>query len=120
MGPGMLPRMIQRYLFGLLLLVFLHVFCVPDTSARPFRLATLPDRGAKFGCGTCHVRADGGGPRNPFGRSWENVVMKSGDKYNVALGAMDSDTDSFSNDREFEAGTHPGDPRSKPSGQAAK
>ena len=87
-----------------------------SAQAKPFRLGVLPDKGAKFGCGTCHVNQAGGGPRNSFGQDYEKVGMKAGEKYTQDLGAMDSDKDSTTNDQEFKAGTNPGDPSSKPAG----
>jgi hypothetical protein len=83
-------------------------------QARPFRKGVLPDKGETFGCATCHLDPAGGGPRNPFGRDYERVAIKAGDKYISELGAMDSDKDGATNDEEFAAGTHPGDPASKP------
>jgi hypothetical protein len=82
-------------------------------SARPFRLGKLPDKGDNFSCGTCHVNPNGGGARNPFGKDYAKVGMKAGDKYTKDLGEKDSDKDGISNDKEFEAGTNPGDSDSK-------
>ncbi|MFC1825586.1 thrombospondin type 3 repeat-containing protein [Thermodesulfobacteriota bacterium] len=92
----------------------LSLTAVPNVSARPYRLGKIPDKGAKFGCGTCHVNPAGGGPRNPFGTGYEKVGLRAGDKYTSELGSMDSDGDGCSNDQEFAAGTNPGDPQSKP------
>jgi hypothetical protein len=83
-------------------------------QAKPFRMGVLPDKGAKFGCGTCHVNPAGGGQRNPFGQDYEKVGIKAGDKYTQDLGAMDSDKDGATNNQEFSAGTHPGDAGSTP------
>jgi hypothetical protein len=85
-------------------------------QAKPFRMGLLPDKGAKFGCGTCHVNPAGGGPRNSFGQDYDKVGIKAGEKYTQDLGAMDSDKDGATNDQEFSAGTNPGDPSSKPAG----
>jgi hypothetical protein len=95
--------------------VFFTFTAVSDVSARPYRLGKIPDKGAKFGCGTCHVNQAGGGQRNPFGSDYGKVGLSAGDKYTDKLGAMDSDGDGHSNDQEFKAGTNPGDPKSKPS-----
>lgn len=108
-------RQATRYgLCGLLALAFLLVFVGSEASARPFRMGFLPDKGEKFGCATCHVKREGGGEKNAFGQSWGKVALKAGDKYTEKLGGMDSDGDGFTNDQEFKAGTHPGDPKSKP------
>jgi len=82
--------------------------------SRPHRSALLPDGGANFGCATCHVDPAGGGARNPFGQDWGNIAIPAGDTYVATLAGRDSDDDSFTNDEEFDANTHPGDPNSKP------
>lgn len=98
--------------------VALALLLLPATgTARPFRMAGLPDAGAAFQCAVCHVTRSGGGPRTPFGRDWEKLAMPA-ERYTEALGARDSDGDGFSNDVEFREKTNPGDPASKP-GKAA-
>jgi hypothetical protein len=87
-----------------------------SADGRPFRIAKTPDKGRNFGCATCHINPNGGGERNPFGRDYEKLGLKAGDKYTEDLGKLDSDGDGFTNDEEFAAGTHPGDPESKPKG----
>ncbi len=81
---------------------------------RPFRVDRLPDGGKNFSCGTCHINPGGGGARNLFGRDWEAIALPAGDRYIPAIANRDSDGDGFTNDEEFDAGTHPGDPESKP------
>lgn len=81
---------------------------------RDFRPALLPDKGANFGCATCHISPAGGGARNAFGRDWEAIAIPKGDKYVPELASKDSDGDGFTNDEEFKAGKHPGDANSKP------
>lgn len=84
-------------------------------SGKPFRLKKIPDEGKNFGCLTCHLEP-GGGNRNPFGKDYEKIAVRAGDKYTPELGQIDSDGDGFSNDQEFSANTNPGDPQSKPGG----
>jgi len=83
-------------------------------SSRSFRIGKIPDKGKGFGCATCHISSRGGGARNSFGSDYEKIGIKAGEKYTVDLGKKDSDGDGFTNDREFKARTHPGDPNSKP------
>ncbi len=106
---------LEIFICGILALIMVSV--VPGRPNRPKR---LPDKGENFGCGTCHVKSKGGGERNPFGKDYEKVGLKAGDKYTDALGQLDSDGDGFTNDQEFAAGTHPGDARSKPVGADPK
>jgi hypothetical protein len=94
---------------------FLIGMVFSEVSARPFRLGVLPDKGARFGCATCHVNPSGGGPRNAFGKDYQQIAIPAGDKYSGELGVKDSDEDGATNQQEFEAGTHPGDPQSRPS-----
>ena len=82
--------------------------------SRPFRVGKMPDKGKNFGCATCHINPLGGGGRNPFGKDYEKIGLKAGDTYTSELAELDSDEDGASNDQEFDAGTNPGDPKSKP------
>jgi hypothetical protein len=113
----MCGKLKNRFMACLIMGFFVAIVPLMDQSpaqAKPFRMGVLPDKGAKFGCGTCHVNPAGGGPRNSFGQDYEKVGIKAGDKYTQELGAIDSDKDGATNDQEFSAGTHPGDPASKP------
>lgn len=106
----------KRWRTGLAVLVGM-VFLMATSSlvsARPFRMGKLPDKGATFGCGTCHVNQRGGGEKNAFGRDYQSIGIKAGEKYSEELGKKDSDGDGFTNDQEFDAGTHPGKSESKP------
>jgi hypothetical protein len=89
--------------------------------ARAFRTAVLPDKGANFGCATCHNSPNGGGARNSFGIDYEKIAIPAGDKYTDALAKLDSDKDGFTNEQEFSANpvTNPGDPNSHPPIQQA-
>ena len=94
----------------LALLLFVSVIAI----GRSWRLALLPDKGANFGCATCHFSPAGGDARNAFGQDWEAIAIPAGDDYVPAIANRDSDGDGFTNDEEFAAGTHPGNAASHP------
>jgi len=50
---------------------------------------------------------------NAFGSDYPKIDIPAGDGYINALGGLDSDSDGFTNDQEFDAKTNPGDPKSK-------
>ena len=99
--------------FALLILAFTILMPFLATG-RAFRVDLLPDKGRNFGCATCHINPGGGGARNPFGNDWANIAIPRGDEYVADIADRDSDSDGFTNDEEFDAGTHPGDAKSKP------
>ena len=96
---------------GYLPFLLLILFLLPPllSVGRPWRPARLPDEGKNFRCSTCHFNPEGGGPRNPFGQDWEAIAIPLGDEYVPEIANRDSDGDGFTNDEEFNAGTHPGD-----------
>jgi hypothetical protein len=107
-------KSITLYALAILICVTLFLTLFSTASGRPFRMGMIPDKGKGFGCGTCHINPRGGGARNSFGYDYERIAIKAGEKYTGDLGSTDSDGDGVSNDQEFEAVTHPGDPNSKP------
>lgn len=58
--------------FVVLLLALVILVGVPETFARPQYLTSLTTVYGDGSCGTCHVRASGGGARNSYGTLFEN------------------------------------------------
>ena len=114
MKANAFQKSIIKYALAILLSVTFSLALFSTASSRPFRMGRIPDKGKGFGCATCHINSRGGGARNSFGSDYEKIAIKAGEKYTGDLGKRDSDGDGFTNDREFEARTHPGDPNSKP------
>jgi len=114
MKQNTLGRGFMKHLVMLALSIACFITLSSAATARPFRMGKIPDKVKGFGCGTCHIKPGGGGTRNSFGSDYEKIAIKAGEKYTGALGKTDSDGDRFDNDREFKAGTHPGDAKSKP------
>jgi len=107
-------KRIILYSLAIFMSVIFSLALFSTVSSRPFRIGKIPDKGKGFGCATCHTSSRGGGARNSFGSDYANIAIKAGEKYTADLGKKDSDRDGFTNDQEFEARTHPGDPNSKP------
>jgi len=107
-------KRIILYVPAIFISLIFSLALLSTASSRSFRIGRLPDKGKGFGCATCHINSRGGGARNSFGSDYEKIAIKAGEKYTGDLGKRDSDGDGFTNDREFEARTHPGDPNSKP------
>ena len=76
----------------------LGILC-PALQARPYRVDLIPN-GNFYGCSTCHD-SGGGGPRNAFGYSVEEVAIGSQPFWNAALAMLDSDQDGFTNGEEL-------------------
>jgi hypothetical protein len=107
-------KRITVYVVTIFMGLIFSLALLSSVSSRPFRIGKLPDKGKGFGCGTCHMSSNGGGARNSFGSDYEKMAIKAGETYTAGLGKRDSDEDGFTNDQEFKAKTHPGDPDSKP------
>jgi len=107
-------KRIILYSLAIFMSVIFSLALFSTVSSRPFRIGKIPDKGKGFGCATCHTSSRGGGARNSFGSDYANIAIKAGEKYTADLGKKDSDGDGFTNDQEFEARAHPGDPNSKP------
>ncbi|MBW2002595.1 MAG: hypothetical protein JRI30_08795 [Deltaproteobacteria bacterium] len=107
-------KRITLYALAIFMSLIFSLALFSTASSRPFRIGRIPDKGKAFGCATCHMNSRGGGARNSFGSDYENIAITAGEKYTEDLGKKDSDGDGFTNDREFEARTHPGDSNSKP------
>jgi hypothetical protein len=114
MGMHNLYKRIMAYALAIVISLIFSLAFFSSASSRPFRIGKIPDKGKGFGCATCHISSRGGGARNSFGSDYANIAIKAGEKYTADLGKKDSDGDGFTNDQEFEARTHPGDPNSKP------
>ncbi len=56
----------------LILLALVIIVGVPEVFARPQYLTSLTAVYGDGSCGTCHIRASGGGPRNAYGTLFEN------------------------------------------------
>jgi len=93
---------------------FLCYQLITDVHGKPFRLKKIPQGSASFGCKICHVKPSGGHQLGPFGKDYKKIAIPAGETYTKELGEKDSDGDGFSNDKEFESGTNPGDPDSHP------
>jgi hypothetical protein len=58
-------------------------------------------------CALCHNSVGGGGPRNPYGETFRNDVLREGKGFE-AIEFIDSDGDSFNNLEEIFLNTAPG------------
>jgi len=98
------------------LINIIFVFCplITAVHGKPFRLKKIPQGDASFGCKVCHVKPNGGPQLGPFGKDYKKIAIPAGETYTRELGKKDSDGDGFTNDKEFESGTNPGDPESHP------
>ena len=67
-------------------------------------------------CGTCHVRAAGGGQRNAYGNDFQKITLGEGKGFS-GLEFIDSDADGFNSLEEIFAQTAPGKNESKPAGR---
>lgn len=73
------------------------LFTGSEVEARSFRVNMMPN-GSQLGCGSCHVSAGGGGPRNSFGQAVGAITGSSSAAFwTPTLAALDSDGDGFAN-----------------------
>jgi PGF-CTERM protein len=63
----------RKTIVVLFLLTLVILVGVPESFARPQYVTSLNAVYGVSSCGTCHIRASGGGPRNSYGTSFENV-----------------------------------------------
>jgi hypothetical protein len=61
------------------LLLFALLAGIPESFAHPQYLTSLTEVYGDGSCGTCHVRASGGGPRNSYGTLFENQANHAAD-----------------------------------------
>jgi len=67
-------------------------------------------------CGLCHVRAGGGGKRNPYGEDFRNIALNEGKSF-PGIEFIDSDKDGYMNLEEIFLQTLPGSPENAPAGR---
>jgi len=67
-------------------------------------------------CGVCHVSSRGGGLRNPFGKSFQDIALARPLAFS-SLDNIDSDRDGFTNIEEIYVNTAPGRKESSPFGR---
>ena len=78
-----------RPIVVVLLLALVILVGVPESFARPQYLTSLSTVYGDGSCGTCHVRASGGGARNSYGTLFENQPGHAADPSSAlkAIGA---------------------------------
>ncbi len=62
----------RNIVIALLMLTLVILIGIPESLARPQYLTSLSAVYGDGSCGTCHIRASGGGPRNAYGTMFEN------------------------------------------------
>jgi PGF-CTERM protein len=101
-------------LIAVVLLVIIMLLGSPIVSARPAYLDAFNQQYDMEGtrldtCATCHINPSGGGSRNPYGMAY----AASGRDF-ASIEELDSDGDGFTNVKEINALTFPGDPADYP------
>jgi len=71
--------MYKKALILLLVLTIAILSVVPESFARSQYIPSLTTVYGDGSCGTCHVRASGGGPRNSYGILFENQANHATD-----------------------------------------
>lgn len=65
----------RKHFVVLIMLTSVFLIGIPEAFARPEYLVPLQSAyGSSLSCGTCHIRPNGGGPRNSYGTLFENQV----------------------------------------------
>ena len=109
----------KRFRIGVIALIAVFLICSVALAAVPwaktFKSFYKPKSDtalAKAKCAVCHVKTNGEGGQNAYGKMLEK--KKACNDSLKAIEKKDADKDGFTNIDEIKAGTLPGDAKSKP------